>query len=225
MEGIALHLDLDPAVASERLAEKLPVARERLDVALAAEVLEQTRRALDIGEEEGDGAARERLRRGYSRRLKRHILGEDRLLERSERRAGFDPELLDEHLARLPVGLERLRLAVAAVESEDLLLAQALAQGVLADKRLQLADELGVPAERELGLDPLLDRAQAQLLEAGDLALGEGLVAKSASGRPRQSASASASVAAAASDSRPRASWQSRSKRARSSSSGSTCSR
>src|SRR5262245_5099759 len=44
------------------------------------------------------------------------------------------------------------------------------------DERFQLANELSLAAELELGVDPLLDRSEAQLLEARDLALGEGVV-------------------------------------------------
>ena len=36
---------------------------------------------------------------------------------------------------------------------------------MLGDQRLQLADELAVPAERQLGLDPLLQRGQPQRVE------------------------------------------------------------
>src|SRR6185437_16779427 len=43
-------------------------------------------------------------------------------------------------------------------------------------ERLEVADELGVPAERELGLRPLLDERQPQLVQPRDLALRERLV-------------------------------------------------
>ena len=43
---------------------------------------------------------------------------------------------------------------------------------MLGDERLELADELGVTAEREIGLDPLLERGEPQLLQPGDLAPG-----------------------------------------------------
>ena len=55
--------------------------------------------------------------------------------------------------ARRLVGLERLGLAAAAVQREHQLAAQVLAQRVLSHQRLELADELGVAAEREVGLD------------------------------------------------------------------------
>ena len=43
-------------------------------------------------------------------------------------------------------------------------------------ERLQLGDELGVPAEREVGLDPVLERGYVHLVEARDLVLGKALV-------------------------------------------------
>ena len=44
------------------------------------------------------------------------------------------------------------------------------------DERLQLADQLGVAAEREVGLDALFERRQLQLVQARDLRLCERLV-------------------------------------------------
>ena len=52
------------------------------------------------------------------------------------------------------------------------------------DEGLQLADQLAVPSEREVGVDPLLERGQAELLEASDLRLGERLVREVGEGRP-----------------------------------------
>ena len=48
--------------------------------------------------------------------------------------------------------------------------------GCACDERLELGDELGVAPEREVGLDPLLERDGAELLEPRDLGLGERLV-------------------------------------------------
>ena len=72
--------------------------------------------------------------------------------------------------------MQRLGLAVGAVEGEHELAAEALPQRVAGDERLQLADELGVAAEREVGLDPLFERRQLQLVQARDLRLCERLV-------------------------------------------------
>ena len=46
---------------------------------------------------------------------------------------------------------------------------------MLRDQPLELADELSAAAELEVGVDPLLERLQAQLLEPADLGLDEGL--------------------------------------------------
>ena len=40
---------------------------------------------------------------------------------------------------------------------------------------LELADDVGVAPEREVGVDPLLQRGQAELLQAGALVAREGL--------------------------------------------------
>ena len=42
---------------------------------------------------------------------------------------------------------------------------------ILADERLELGDELGVAAEREIGIDPQLERGKTGSLEALDLRL------------------------------------------------------
>ena len=57
-EGVALRVDLVPAVRRERLAEEPPVILEHRGVPLGAEVPQQPRRALDVREQEGDGPAR-----------------------------------------------------------------------------------------------------------------------------------------------------------------------
>ena len=47
---------------------------------------------------------------------------------------------------------------------------------MLANGALQLADQRGGFAERQVSVDPVLDRRQALLGEPGDLTLREGLV-------------------------------------------------
>src|SRR5215204_4329777 len=47
---------------------------------------------------------------------------------------------------------------------------------MLADEPPELGDEVGMAAERQVGLDPLLERGQAQLLEPADLLAGEVLI-------------------------------------------------
>jgi hypothetical protein len=57
-EGVALRVDLDPTMPGEGLAQDLPMLSERVCIGIA-ELVEQLRRALDVGEEEGDGAGGE----------------------------------------------------------------------------------------------------------------------------------------------------------------------
>ena len=120
----------------------------------------------------GAGAARSRRRR----RGQPRILLKDPSLEIPQRRRRVDAELLGQGAPGLLVGGEGLRLAVAAVEGEHELAARALAQRLARDQRLDFADGLGVAAERELGLDPLLHEGEPELLEAARLGDGEGLV-------------------------------------------------
>ena len=124
-------------------------------------------------------ASPSRARRAGGRSAARcecRVLREDRLLELAQPLARLDAELLDQRPARVLVGLQRVGLAVRAVEGQHQLRPQALPVGVLGDQRLQLPDHLGVAAERQLGLDQLLERRDAQVVEPGDLALRERLV-------------------------------------------------
>ena len=54
-EGVALGIDLPAVVRGERVADDALVLGEDRAV-VVAQLLEQPRRALDVGEEEGDGA-------------------------------------------------------------------------------------------------------------------------------------------------------------------------
>ncbi len=139
------------------------------------------------GDEDGDGlAGLGRRHRGLDRcgrlgsdlrwRLELCVLAQDRPLEALELRARVDPELLGQRPAGVAVDAERVGLAARAVKRQHELPAQTLAQRVLTDQRLKLADERGVEAEGEIGLDPLLERGEAQLLEARDFRLRERLV-------------------------------------------------
>jgi hypothetical protein len=85
---------------------------------------------------------------------------------------------------RIPVRLERIGLPPAAVEREHQLSAQSLAQRVLADERVELARDLGMPAAGEVGVDPRAEAAEAQILEPRDLGLGEALVGDVGERRP-----------------------------------------
>ena len=93
--------------------------------------------------------------------LERRILGEDRRFEPLELRARVQAEILDQDVAGAAVGVERVGLAAGAVEREHQLRVQALAEGVLGGEALQLGGDDGVAAEREVVLEPLLERVQA----------------------------------------------------------------
>jgi hypothetical protein len=57
-EGVPLCVDLDAAAPHERPPQQPPVLGERLVVRLRAQLVQQARGTLDVGEEEGDGAGR-----------------------------------------------------------------------------------------------------------------------------------------------------------------------
>ena len=106
-------------------------------------------------------------------RLERRVLPEDRIVQLPQRLAWLHGQLVDEQPARLPVELERLGLAPAAVQREHALGSQALPHRVRGAQRLELADQRRVPAQRQVGLDARLERLQVQLFQPRDLAGGE----------------------------------------------------
>ena len=57
-EGVPLRVDLDARVLREGIPQNPPVLGEEVGVCRPV-LLEEPRRALDVGEEEGDGATRE----------------------------------------------------------------------------------------------------------------------------------------------------------------------
>ena len=145
------------------LARPRPAPTKPAQLALAPG--EQRRTALELGRQLDD----------RRRRVETRVLGQDLLLQALELGARLDPDLFDQGLARLAVGIEGLRLAPVAIEGEHALRVQALSQRLLGDQRLEPADRLGVAPGGELGVDRQLDRPQVKLLEAADLGAGERL--------------------------------------------------
>ncbi len=123
------------------------------------------------------GAALELARQLVQRWARREggVVAEDGLLQLAQLGAGLDPDLLDQRPVRIAICLHRLGLPSGAVEGEHTLSVEALAEGVLGDKRLEASDDVGVVPGGELGVDRKLDRPQMQLLEPPDLRRCEGL--------------------------------------------------
>ena len=150
----------------------------------------------EVGDRDRDRAAR--IRRGRrpsrSRRGRGGCVGrgrgecgivlEHRLLQPPQALARLDAQVLDQRMARVLVGLQGIRLPVAAIQREHELRAQALAVRMLADERLEAAHDLGVAAEREVRVGELLLRRDPELLEAADLRLREMLVGEVRQRRP-----------------------------------------
>lgn len=164
---------------------------------------------------------------GLARRLERGIVGEDRAFELLELRAWLQPEFFNEGRARIAVDVQRVRLTSRSVQREHQLATKALPQGLTRGERLQLRHELRRLPGTKVGLDPVLDRRDTQLLEPRRLSLRERLVDEVRQGAPRHSASASRSslraVARSPELSACLPSAASRSKRRRSNCSSSTC--
>ena len=143
--------------------------------------------------------ARLRLRCAVGRRLggdeiERRILVENRALELPERERRLDAERLHERAPRIAIRRERVRLPSRAVEGEHELGAEALPERVLADQQLELGDELGARAQREIGLDALLERLEPKLLEPSISAAPRARRRTRPEAVPRQSESASRNI-------------------------------
>ena len=119
---------------------------------------------------------------GRGRESRRLTQQHARELAQSRRR--FDAEFLAEDLARLVEDVERFRLPPRAVQRKHELGAQLLTQGVFAHELFELAHQLPVSPQEEIGFDAALVRFQPKLLQAGDGRLGERLVTEVGQGRP-----------------------------------------
>src|SRR5215471_19119917 len=70
-ERVALRVDLRPAARAEHLADEATVVAGHAPVALVAELLQEAGRALDVGEDERDGAVGELRHRAYATAMNR----------------------------------------------------------------------------------------------------------------------------------------------------------
>jgi hypothetical protein len=58
-EGVPLRVYFDAAGGSARLADDPPMVGECVCIGICAELVQELRRSLNVGEEKGDGAGRE----------------------------------------------------------------------------------------------------------------------------------------------------------------------
>ena len=74
------------------------------------------------------------------------------------------------------VGAQRLDLTPGAIQRQHELRTRALPERMRIDRPFELTDDLLVASERELRIDAVFDRGDAQLLETGGLGAGEVVV-------------------------------------------------
>jgi hypothetical protein len=79
--------------------------------------------------------------------------------------ARLRPQLLDERPPSVGIRLERIGLTLRTVEGDDQLASRTLAVRLQGDELFQLGHECCVPSEREIGVDPVLERSRPELLE------------------------------------------------------------
>ena len=72
-----------------------------------------------------------------------------------------------------PNAAQGLCLPSRPVQRQHVEGAQVLSKWVLDGQRVQLGDDLTMPACPQVGADPVLERGQAQLRQTGDLAVEE----------------------------------------------------
>ena len=94
------------------------------------------------------------------------VLGQHAPLQVAQATARLEPVLLAEVAGQLAVARQRLGRAAAAVQHQQPLLLQALAQPVLGSRRLDVRGDLGVAAQRQVRLEAILQRLQPALLQA-----------------------------------------------------------
>jgi hypothetical protein len=109
---------------------------------------------------------------------------QDRTLEFPESRARLDPQLLAQGGSSFAVDLQSFCLPTSPVERCHELAAGTLAEWIGVDKLAEFPDEHVVAPEREVGVDPILDRGKPKLLEPLSLWARECLVCQIGESRP-----------------------------------------
>jgi len=98
---------------------------------------------------------------------------EDRPLETLERLSGLEAKLFSEEAATCLVAVQGRGLAAGPIEREHELDAQALTQRMPPYEIVELADDVRVTAEGEIGLEPFFRCRQPELLQPHLLAVSE----------------------------------------------------
>src|SRR5581483_1119180 len=139
---------------------------------------------LGLTPDEGPALVGARLRRAGLGRLEPRILAQDRLVQVAQLAARLDPQLVDQRSARLLVHPERVRLPPRPVQRTHQLPTQTFPQRMPVDERLELSDELWMATRAQVALDPLLQAAKAELLEACGLSGREPVIGEVGQRRP-----------------------------------------
>ena len=110
-----------------------------------------------------------------ARQVERRILAQHPALDLAQRGGRLHAEVVGQRPPERLVTGERLGLPARAVEREHVLRAHVLAQRVLGDQRLEVADRITVKPECQVGFDAPLERHDTRLLETRALVSREGL--------------------------------------------------
>ncbi len=122
----------------------------------------RSRRRVRIGGAECDGHG---LLEVLTVRHQTRVLVEDSTFELAESGTGLDAEFLDEGLAGIREGAQRLGLSSRTVERQHQLLVQLLPEGMLADQGQKIRDQPMVSSERKTEAVAHLERHQSKLLQ------------------------------------------------------------
>jgi hypothetical protein len=101
------------------------------------------------------------------------VLQEDPALELLQGRRRVDAELVGQPPPVRLVGAQRVGLTSTAVQAQQLQLPSPLAEGVLLEQGRQVAQRVGGVTELQPRRRQLLERPEAELVEASDVRLGE----------------------------------------------------
>jgi hypothetical protein len=110
--------------------------------------------------------------------VQRLVVGEDGCVQPPQRLPGVDAELAGEQIADMAVGGQRVALPAAPVQRQHELAVHPLPHRMLAGQLLQLGGQRVVPAQRQVRVDPGLDRGQPQLLQPRRLRPSERVIAQ-----------------------------------------------